>query len=267
VTEGGSLLLRLIGAQIRAQMQYKVSFLTDFLATFLGMLLEFASVAVLFLHIPTLGGWTLPQVAFLYGTAEVSLATARLFTNGFDAFPETIRLGSFDRVLIRPRSTFFQLLAADFSLRQAGRVLQGVWVLGFALWWLGEPWGVERWLFLGWTLLGGTAFFSGLLVIGGTLAFWTVESLEAINILTYGGATMASYPMNIYATWMRNFFLFVVPLAFVNFYPALVLLGKSDPFALPPFVPYLAFPACLLVFLASVLFWRFGVKHYQSTGH
>lgn len=265
--EGGRLFVKLIGAQIRSQMQYKFSFIADFLATFLGMLLEFAGVAVLFVHIPTLSGWTLPQVAFLYGTAEVSLATARLLTNGFDRFPETIRLGQFDQVLIRPRSTFLQMLSADFSLRHVARVLQGAGVLGFALWWLGIPWGMEQWLFLLWTLLGGVVFFSGLFIIGGTVSFWTVESLEAINILTYGGSMMISYPMDIYAEWMRNVFLFVIPLAFVNFYPALYLLDKPDPFGLPAFMPFLAFPLCSLMLVIAVWFWEMGVRQYTSTGH
>ena len=46
---------------------------------------------------------------------------------------------------------------------------------------------------------GGVALFSGLLVLQATLAFWTVESLEVANVLTYGGEAAAQYPMNVYA--------------------------------------------------------------------
>ncbi len=261
-----SLYFRLIGARIRAQMQYKFSFVADFLATFIGMILEFAGILVLFQHMRALGGWTLPEVALLYGTVELSFALANMVGEGFDHFAEVIRRGEFDRFLIRPRNAFFQILSSEFALRRLGRVIQAVLVLSVGLWWLQVAWGWERWLFLFWTVLGGMVFFLGLFVLGATFAFWTVEGLEVVNIFTHGGTTLASYPINIFAEWMRNFFIFIVPLAFVNFYPALLLLGKPDPFGLPGFVPFLAFPLCSLVLGVGMAVWRVGVRHYQSTG-
>lgn len=257
----------LIGARLRSQMQYKFSFIADFLATFIGMGLEFAGTLVLFTHMPALGGWTLPEVALLYGTAELSFALANMIAEGFDGLSNVIRLGEFDRFLLRPRGVFFQVLASEFALRRLGRIAQAVLVLGAGLWLLQADWGLERWFFLGWTVLGGMLFFIGLFVIGATFAFWTIEGLEAINIFTHGGVTMASYPLNIFAEWLRNFFVFVLPLAFVNFYPVLFLLRKPDPFGLPTFMPFLAFPLCSLVLLIGMAFWRIGVRHYQSTGH
>jgi ABC-2 type transport system permease protein len=248
-------------------MQYKLSFIADFLATAIGIITEFLGVLILFLHIPQLGGWSLPEVAFLYGTAELSLSFAQLMTGGFDRFPDMIRLGEFDRVLIRPRQAFFQVATSDWAIRRLGRTVQGVLVLCVAIVWLSPSWGFFDWVFLIWTLFGGMLLFYGLFVIGGTLSFWTVESLEAMNILTYGGGTLAIYPFNIYAEWMRNFFIFIVPVAFVNYYPSLYLLNKADPFGLPEFLPFVSVPLCSLVLLAALLFWRFGIKHYQSTGH
>ncbi len=252
-----SLYFVLIGARLRSQMQYKFSFIADFLATFIGMGLEFAGTLVLFTHMPALGGWTLPEVALLYGTAELSFALANMIAEGFDGLSNVIRLGEFDRFLLRPRNVFFQVLSSEFALRRLGRMAQAVLVLSAGLWLLRAEWGLERWLFLGWTVLGGAVFFIGLFVIGATFAFWTVEGLEAVNIFTHGGVTMASYPMNIFV---------VLPLAFVNFYPALFLLEKPDPFGLPSLMPFLAFPLCSLVLLVGMALWRVGVRHYQSTG-
>jgi ABC-2 type transport system permease protein len=266
VLEFFSLYLRLIGARIRSQMQYKFSFVTDFFSTFIGLVMEFVGTLVLFLHMPALGGWTLPEVAFLYGTTELSFALANMLSEGFDQFPEVIRRGEFDQFLIRPRHTFFQVLASEFAPRRLGRAAQAILVLVAGLWWLHVSWGPEKWLFLVWTLLGGMIFYAGLFVIYATFSFWTVESLETMNILTYGGTTMAAYPMNIFSEWMRNIFIFIIPLAFVNFFPALFLLDKPDPFGLPSFMPFIAVPACSVVLVAGILFWRVGVRHYQSTG-
>ena len=66
--------------------------------------------------------------------------------------------------------------------------------------------------------------------------------------------------------WMRRFFMFVVPLAFVSYFPALHLLERPDPLGLPTWLQ-LASPAVAVVFLlVAGVAWRFGVAHYQSTG-
>ena len=179
-----------------------------------------------------------------------------------------IRNGDFDKVLVRPLGAFFQILASDFTLRRFGRLAQGVVALLFAIALTNmlEFWTLVHWAALLFFLLGGTLFFSGLFVIGATYSFWTVESLEVMNILTYGGIEMSSYPMHIYQDWVRRFFIYIVPLAFANYYPALWLLEKGDPLGLPSWVAWLAPLICAAVFGASVLFWQFGVKQYTSTG-
>jgi ABC-2 type transport system permease protein len=103
-------------------------------------------------------------------------------------------------------------------------------------------------------------------VIGATITFWTVESIEAINILTYGGSELMAYPMQIYQDWMRLFFTYVVPAIFLNYYPALYFLDKPDPFHLPVWAHFLAPLAGFGVLGAGLLFWRYGLRHYQSTG-
>jgi ABC-2 type transport system permease protein len=116
-------------------------------------------------------------------------------------------------------------------------------------------------------VVGMVLFFGGLFVVGSSLTFWTVESVEAMNILTYGGSFLIAYPMSIYQEWLRRFFTFVVPAIFLNYYPALYFLEKEDPFHFHYFVHFLAPIAGLAVFGIALIFWRFALKQYQSTGN
>ena len=259
---------RLIGARVRSQMQYKFSFAADLVSTFLGTFAEFGAIAIFYLNFPAIGGWTLGEVAILYGMSAISFSLAELVVSGFDNFPLVIRQGDFDKVLIRPLPSFFQVLASEITLRRLGRLSQGVLALGLAvtLTDVQATWTVVHWLALSFFAVGGSLFFSGLLIIGATFSFWTVESLEVMNILTYGGTEMTSYPMHIYQGWLRRFFTYVVPMAFVNYYPALWLLGKPDPMGLPPWTAWLSLPVCGALFAISIAFWHFGVRHYSSTG-
>jgi ABC-2 type transport system permease protein len=110
------------------------------------------------------------------------------------------------------------------------------------------------------------ALFGGLFVAGATLCFWTVESIEVVNIFTYGGTSMMSYPLHIYHDVLRKIFLYVVPAGLVIYYPALYFLGKPDPLGLPPFTPFLAPLAGFGTLAAAFALWHYGVRKYTSTG-
>ena len=127
-------------------------------------------------------------------------------------------------------------------------------------------WTLGAWATLAFAVAGGVALFSGILVLQATLAFWTVESLEIANTLTYGGVEAAQYPLDIYARWFRNFLTFVVPLACVSYFPVAAVLGHADRTGLSPWLSRLTPALGFAFFGLSLLVWRFGVRRYTSTG-
>ena len=87
-----------------------------------------------------------------------------------------------------------------------------------------------------------------------------------MNTITYGGVETAQIPLAVYRDWFRKFFTFVVPLACVNYFPALAILGKSDPMGVPAVV-YWVSPLLGVGFLwVTLQIWKVGVRHYTSTG-
>jgi len=261
---------KLISAQVRAQMQYRTSFVLEMIAQFVGNILDFVVVIIFFSRLTALGGWTLPEIGLLYGLSGVAFGLADMIIAGFDyAYfgPNMVRLGEFDRVLIRPISAFLQVLTAQFTLKRLGRIGQGAIVLGWALIALAEVWTPLKIGYMVIAISSGTFFFAGLFIFGSGISFWTVDSLETMNMATYGGQFMTQYPMTIYGDFMRAFFTFVIPMAFINYYPALWLLDKPDPLGGPVTLLALIAPlVCLLMFVIGVQLWRTGVRHYTSTG-
>jgi ABC-2 type transport system permease protein len=121
-------------------------------------------------------------------------------------------------------------------------------------------------IYLPFILLGLICFFGGLFVIGSTITFWTIQSIEVVNIFTYGGSEMMAYPMHIYQQWMRQFFTYIIPAIFLNYYPALYILDKPDPFNFPPIASFLSPFVGFGILLLAFKFWGFGIRNYQSTG-
>ena len=124
---GLDLYRRLIGVQIRSQMQYRISFFIELCGTALITLLEYASLALVFGRFETLKGWTLGQVAFLYGLAELSFGIMDMAFSGFDPgfFGLQIRRGAFDQLLLRPINITLQVMGSEFTLRRIGRIVVG----------------------------------------------------------------------------------------------------------------------------------------------
>lgn len=260
------LYLRCMGISIRGQMQYRASFLMMSIGQFLITAIEFLAIWVLFERFGSIQGWALAEVALFYGLINVAFSAGEAAVRGFDTFSSLVRSGDFDRVLLRPRSTALQVAARELPLRRIGRFLQGLAVLLWASSALSVAWSPGRVAIAIAAILGGACLFAGLFVLQATLVFWTTESLEVMNCLTNGGVTAAQYPLTIYRPWFRRFFTFVVPLACVNYFPALAVLSRPDPLGTPLVFQWAA-PAVGVAFLAVALqVWKIGVRHYRSTG-
>jgi ABC-2 type transport system permease protein len=258
---------RYIGASLRAQMQYPGSFLMMAIGEFVVTFTEFFGVWALFHRFGQIRGWTFAEIALFYGTINVSFAIADAISRGFDVFgPQFVKTGNFDRLLVRPRSAILQLLGYELRLARIGRLTQGMIVLAVATHLLGIEWDARKLALIAAAIVGGAVLFVGILILQATLAFWTIESLEIANVLTYGGVEAAQYPLDIYSRWFRDFLIFVVPIGCVGYFPIVRVLGHRAPLPAPGWLLDAAPLYGIIFLLIALRVWRLGVRHYTSTG-
>lgn len=259
---------RLIGVQIRSQLQYRTSFLFELTGTTLITVFEFGSLALVFERFGNIKGWTIGEVAFLYGLVEIAFGIMDMVFSGFDPpyFGNRIRQGTFDQLLLRPLNVTVQVMGSDFTIRRFGKIFVGIGIFWLSLAMNDITWTFGKIAYLPVVIFSMILFFGGLFIIGATITFWTVESIEVMNILTYGGSFTISHPMHIYQDWIRRFFTFIVPAIFLNYYPAIYFLDKPDPFNFHPLAPFLSPLVGLGFFFLSLAIWHLGIRTYQSTG-
>src|SRR3954471_19411047 len=251
---------------IRSSMAYPASFVLMLFSSMLITVMDFVAVVLMFSHISSFGGFSLPEMALLYATASMTLGFADLITGSIERVGERIRTGTFDAYLIRPVPAFVQTAADGFALRRIGRPLQGLVVLVFAFSRLDVDWTVARGIMLVVSVIAGSVIFGAIFVLGAAFQFVSVDSAELANSFTYGGQTMTQYPLTVFGKEIVRAVTFVVPLAFVNYYPVLFVLGKPAPLGLPSWIGLLSpLVAVAMVALAS-LAWRGGLRRYRSTG-
>jgi ABC-2 type transport system permease protein len=250
---------------LRSQMQYRTSFLVRSAIDFGVIVSDLAPAWILATYFGKLDGWSFAELALLYGMVATSWGIVEVTLRGFENFAVYLVQGDLDRLLIRPRSLVLQVAAHDFEARKLARVLQGLVALGLACVALGLGATALAWIALG--VAGGVLAFAGIVMLGAAVQFWTLgQTSELQNILTYGGSATLTYPVSIYATWFRRAITFGVPLAFVNYFPAIAALGRTEAEGWPAFVPWLSPLVCAAVLAAGMAAFSFGLRSYESTG-
>ncbi|WP_103888287.1 ABC transporter permease [Actinacidiphila yanglinensis] len=251
---------------VRSTMAYRTSFVLTALGNFAATGLDFATILLMFSHIHRLGGFTLPEVAFLYGACSTSFGLADLVMGSMDRLGRRVRDGTLDTLLLRPVPVLAQVAADRFALRRIGRITQGVLVFGWSLPRVDVHWTTVNVLIVPMMLLSGGVIFSTVFVVGGAFQFWAQDASEVQNSVTYGGATMLQYPPGIFARDLVRGVTFVVPLAFVNWLPALRVLGEPDPLGLPGWLDFASPAVAAVCCVLAAAAWRAGLRTYRSTG-
>jgi ABC-2 type transport system permease protein len=266
VAESAAVYLRLVAARVRAQWQYRTSFVLQLLGVFLISFLDFAAILVIFDNVPQLAGWTVTEVALLYGIGGLSFALAELAVGHLDGLAALVRAGNFDLVLVRPRGSLYQVLAGDVRLRQLGKLVQSTAVLVYALSSVNVDWTAARIVLVPLSVISGAAIFSAIWVAAICLVFWAVEGREAVSAFTDAGNFMSQYPIDVYEQWLRRALVFVVPVAFVAYFPATYVLDKPNALEAPEWVAFVSPVIALVTAVVAGYVWRFAVRHYRSAG-
>ncbi|WP_369356928.1 ABC transporter permease [Streptomyces sp. cg2] len=251
---------------VRSTLAYRTSFALMTFGNFAGSALDFAAILLMFSRVRALGGFTLPEVAFLYGTCSLALGLADLVVGNVERLGARIRDGTLDTLLLRPAPVYAQIAADRFALRRLGRTAQGLLVLLWSTGRIAVDWTPGRILMVPLMTVCGAVIFGAVYTAGAAFQFWAQDAAELQNSLTYGGNTLLQYPPTVFARDLVRGVTFVVPLAFVNWLPALWLLGRPYPLGLPVWTAFLGPAVAALMAAGAALAWRHGVRAYRSTG-
>lgn len=255
------LYFRYMGILLKGQMQHKASFAMMTVGQFLVSFTTFLGVYFLMDRFQSVNGFSFSEVLLSFAVVLMAFSLAECFFRGFDRFPDLIRTGQLDRILVRPRNEMFQVLTSNLDISRLGRVFQAVLMLGYAIPTSGIHWTTDKILGLILMILGGIAVFTGLFILYAGISFFTLEGLEFMNIFLDGSREFGKYPLSIYGEGVLKICTYVVPIALFQYYPLLYLIGRSDNFGMV-FLPLLGF----VFILPCYVFFRFGLKKYQSAG-
>ena len=244
-----------------SQLQYR-GWILGMLPNLVYVITDPLDAVLMFDRFGALGDWTASRILLVYGLALFAFGLAELFFRGIDLFPALVRSGEFDRLLLRPRALLFQACALRFHLNRLNRVTAGLLLALVCLRAQGMPVTLANVVLLVLAIAGGTLAYAGIMLMAAAASFFTVGESQLINLFTNGSYQVAKAPPQLLPAWLRRVFNFLMPMFLFTYYPASAVCGWGG----SPVMGWLALPLCGLFFEAAYIFWRFGVRHYKSTG-
>ena len=242
-------------------MSYRADFVISNIGMIVSNLVGFVTFYILFQNFPSINGWTMYEMLFLYGFSLVALTPVQCFFDNNWNLRYAVKTGDFIKYCFRPINIFFYYISEVFDVKGLGQLAFGVGTLVYAWKNLAIPVTpviiAQTVLFL----LAASLFMIAIMNFAAATCFW-IQNSGYIMVIMFRFKDFAKYPASIFNSVFRIVFTFVIPIAFIAYYPSLVVLRPDS----VPLLSWLSPLIGLLFFYLSYRFWLLGARKYDGTG-
>lgn len=248
---------------LKILMQSKTNFFIGMLGMFCLQASGIAFIYMIFQSIPNLNGWSMYELVFIYGFAQLPRGLDHLITDFIWIFSQNVIVrGDFDRYLLRPVNPLFQLIVERFQPDGLGEIVIGIILVAVSGSRLHMKFGFLDILLFVVVIISGSVIYTSIKLSFASLAFWIKNSISILDMI-YSLNDFAKYPIGIYSRVVQVMITFIIPFAFTAFIPAGYFLGKVD---MKLAVLGTVFAAALSFTAAYAIFQR-GISAYESAGN
>lgn len=257
--------LRIYRKILAQDLKSKMSYRADFIISTIGMIFTniagFVSFWILFKNFSSIDGWGYYEILFLYGFSLISLTPVQcLFDNNW-SLRNYVYSGDFIKYCFRPINLFFYYQSEVFDVKGLGQLAFGVGTLAYSWIKLGLGFSPLMLLKVIVFLITASLVMIALQNAAAATCFWIVNSFYILD-LTLKFKDYAKYPVTIFSPVFRFIFTFLMPIAFIAYYPSLVILRPDA----VPLLSWLSPIFGLVFFFLSYKLWMFGATKYSGTG-
>jgi ABC-2 type transport system permease protein len=246
----------------KVRLSYRADFLIGLATSITATLFSFGFILVLFTKVPRLQGWSFEEALFLYGFSLIPFGLFNVISlNLYDFGNHYIIEGKFDRVLLRPVSSLFQVIFEAFRIESLHEVAVGLFAVAWAARRLHFDWGAADVALLATFAVCGAVIYAAVFLILTSVSFW-MEDRVGIGPPVWNLIAFGRYPLSIYSPYIQFLLSWIIPFGFASFYPAVRLLRREEFYSLAWLAPVVAAAFTAL----AVAVWRRGGRQYASTG-
>lgn len=257
----------LLGATWRSMRVHRMNLILTFLGSAALQGTQLAFIGVLLGAFGTIAGWEVYEVAFLYGLRLTAHGVCTINFGQHRASANVVRDGHWDRYLLRPAPPLMQLLTRFFNPGTLGDLVLGLAILGVAASQLGIDWSVWTVAYVAAAAIGGGLVEAGLQIGISGLDFRMGPTTRVKDTIDRVLTDFGAYPMTIFGTVGTYLLTFLLPLAFMAYLPATIVLDHTGELVVPYWLAFASPLAGPLILLAGVAVFRYLSRFYASPGH
>lgn len=248
---------------IKSLAQYRTDFLMMVFFTLFSQGCNLGLICIIYSNIPQVGGWTMWEIFLLYGFLLFSEGFINFFFQGAWKITNMIHMAELDRFLVRPVPVGLQLLTAKIDFDGLNKMVIAAAVLAVGFGKCEISWDVKKVILLLVFLAEACIIRVCMIWIASCASFWMEGKKNSLNYFVISLGEMAKYPMVIYPPVFQGIFGYLIPYAFVSFYPVGYLLGKEGTGAGALGIPFF----CVLMLAVSCMVLRQGLANYESSSY
>lgn len=257
--------LKIYGKILSQDLKSKMSYRADFIISTIGMIFTnisgFISFWILFKNFPSIMGWTYNEMLFLYGFSLVALTPVQcLFDNNWNLRMH-VYSGDFIKYCFRPINLFFYYMSEVFDIKGLGQLAFGIGTLIYSWNRIGihtTPLVILKTVIF---LITASLFMIAIMNLAASTCFRIINS-GYIMVMSSRFRDYAKYPISIFSPVFRFIFTFIIPIAFIAYYPGLVVLRPDE----VPLLSWLSPLIGCIFFYISYKVWMKGATSYNGTG-
>lgn len=252
----------LLSAQhIKARMEYRADFAIGIWGVFVMNVIGALTLWIIFHSIPSLVGWSYNELIFIYAFSLLATLPVQLFFDNLWQLGNKLIDGSFIKYYFRPLDIMFYFVSEKFEVKGFGQLIFAVAILIYASGELDVAWGLGNICIFVLLVLSSSLVAIGIVLLASALGFWILN--PASTLLFVSKLTSIShYPMSIYNDFFKFLFTFIIPIGYIAFYPAKLILKTGEAGILVYFSPLVG----IAFFAVAYWIWIRGAVRYAGTG-
>ena len=262
-----SLLWEFLKLSIKQSTQFRGTWCLGVLAQFLNYGATIISLYIVILSLGEVSGWSASEMIFIYALSLLAYAiAASIFYGPCMVIGGKVLNGDLDQTLTKPMSVLVYEIASNFNIGYISHILLGFTLMAVAITKMKIHFSLIMLLFLTIIIISGALIQASMLIFASVFCFFMINGNPLLTFIVYKARNFIQYPINIYPIVIQVILTFILPYAFINFYPVVNLLGKEDLAIGGAVFGWLLPIVAAALFLLSIITWNKCLKHYNSSG-
>ena len=247
--------------------EYSAAFWAGCISQIIWYGVDFMLVWIVVDKFTNLAGWSAAEMMFLYALQLISYAIAgTFFFNSCISLGRRIQDGSFNDSLTVPLRPLIYEVLNNYNSDYIRHIVLATGLLVWSIKRIKLVVNFKIIVLIMIIVVCGTLIQAGAFLLLSAPNFWIIRGDKLLDLFFYDTIPFIRYPIAIYPKMIQGVLTFILPYAFINYYPTIYLFSNHDDALLFNGIQYV-FPLVSVVFFClGVMVWNLGITRYQSTG-